>query len=372
MTAGYTTAWGAVDVSGGPDCCSTYALPLVLLVSSVWCLAGPRGRWCWWVFPVSDTGVGERGTLCSGRLSWWLQGEDQVEMRITMRALVVVVLLVAGCSSNSGQTGEPTSAVAVAPAADSRSYLGSGVPGPNDGSLVTVFDYRSPTGNEATGQVVAGIDVQVCVGQLPEGTSQVTWAPWSLVGEDNARYSTPAPAGGGDMGPQFPQVARVASGDCVRGWITFEVPPDAKVSTVRYILGEDAGNFSAAFRPLPAPAPGQTRPEGCELISDPNDESASSIWLKPYQDVRIDVRGFYPSTEDHGTYYVARTTAGAVLIWFWFERLYFERLNGATAKNLPQPADAETYAVAVDFMDNGKAYRPSISAAFEFAKQCVS
>lgn len=275
-------------------------------------------------------------------------------------------------ATTSSSTDSPVASAPPAEAVDARNYLGTEVVGPNAGSTVTVFDYRSPTDNEATGQIVAGIDVQVCVGQLPEGTSQVTWAPWSMVGEDNARYSTPAPAGGGDMGPQFPQVTRVASGDCVRGWITFEVPPDATVSTVRYILGEDAGNFSASFRPLPAPAPGKTRPEGCELISDPNDDSASGIWLKPYQDVRIEVRGSYPSPEDHGAYYVARTTAGTVLTWFWFDRLYIERLNGTDAKNLPYPADSATFAVAEDFMDNGEAYRPSINAAFETAKQCVS
>ncbi|WP_353647945.1 hypothetical protein ABLG96_13795 [Nakamurella sp. A5-74] len=289
-------------------------------------------------------------------------------MRRVVRLLPLVLLMVTGCTSGGGQSASRLQTAA----ADTRSYLGTEVVGPNDGSSVTVFDYRSPTDNEATGQVVAGIDVEVCVGQLPEGTSQVTWAPWSLVGEDNARYSTLAPDGGGDMGQQFPQVARVASGDCVRGWITFDVPPDATVSTVRYILGEDAGNFSASFRPLPAPAPGQTRPEGCVLISDPNDESASSIWLRTPQDIQIQVRAFHPDPDDHGTYYVARTTAGAVLIWFWFDRDYFERLNGATAKNLPQPADAETFAVAQDFMDEGKAYRPSINAAYETAKQCVS
>lgn len=235
---------------------------------------------------------------------------------------------------------------------------------------MTVYDFRGPVYNEATNNGVTGVDAQVCVGELPEGTSQVTWAPWSLIGPQNARYSELEPAGGMDMSPIYPEVTRVASGDCVRGWITFAVPIDTEISGIRYILGEDADNFAATFRPLPAPAPGQTRPEGCVLISDPNNEAASALWLKANAD--IEVRASYPDPKNHGSYLVARKTDGTVLTWWWFDRLYFERINGPEASNLPFPADEATFAVAKDFMETGRPYRPDISSAYETAKQCVA
>lgn len=66
---------------------------------------------------------------------------------------------------------------------------------------------------------------------------EVSWAPWSVADDDGARFNITGWTGGIVYPlPTYPQDSpvRLSKGQCVKGWITFNVLPSAKVTRVIY------------------------------------------------------------------------------------------------------------------------------------------
>lgn len=117
----------------------------------------------------------------------------------------------------------------------------------------TIYSYRQPLPSEQPpsrhGFVYAGLDVRLCVDRIPEGQDgAVASDPWSLVYPDDT-VTEPANVVREDFTvPLYPQSGRnVPAGECVRGWIAYEVARDKKPGRAVYAPTNPNGQ---PFRPL--------------------------------------------------------------------------------------------------------------------------
>ncbi|GGL27776.1 hypothetical protein H9L10_03475 [Phycicoccus endophyticus] len=160
---------------------------------------------------------------------------------------------VAACGGGAENTAtEPpststTSEPATAPASASPSVTKTATPSP---SGQTVGDTYTDKHVEVTVQQVAirkrldfggrysGVLVKTCIkstGDYPYFT--LSWDPWTLVDDDAGRYPDTGSSGGSLPTPVYPNGeidGRWHAGDCVKGWMFFDVPKGVKITTVRY------------------------------------------------------------------------------------------------------------------------------------------
>jgi hypothetical protein len=111
------------------------------------------------------------------------------------------------------------------------------------GHTVTYFGIQRPAAANAPAPTSPGtewvaVDAQVCYG--PEAADEdQPWA-WSLLGADGEVYGDTS----SDAYPEFPSPAfptgrfTPAKGQCVRGWIVYEVPMGVPIVNVTYMATE--------------------------------------------------------------------------------------------------------------------------------------
>lgn len=88
------------------------------------------------------------------------------------------------------------------------------------------------------------MDIEVCV----DAPGKVSAAPWTVTDGSNGRYKP-------DLGamdarkPEYPneyQPVALNAGECVRGWLTMDVPSGTQLTSVRYTLTDQSG-FAAVL-----------------------------------------------------------------------------------------------------------------------------
>lgn len=173
-------------------------------------------------------------------------------MRRTTTLLTTALFLAgltAGCSSNSDDKATVTKESSSASA--SRTASASTSPTPkaleigdtaqvksSDGDFsAAVLSFkdegiRSDPGLLTNGGKWAVVEAKVC-NKNAEGFV-VSPFTWTLAYEDGARLEPTHVSGGGLPQPLYPMDAKVRTGDCVRGNITFEVPDEGRPERVLY------------------------------------------------------------------------------------------------------------------------------------------
>jgi hypothetical protein len=174
--------------------------------------------------------------------------------------VVVVAALLSACSSTRTRTvitthtiTEPAQTVTVtakaattAPAetaADAVLALGKTWRG--DHSKVTVYAYRKGAAPDAPAPDVANrewqaIDVKVCVDLAKASVSN---GPWTLIGADAGLYTPSGIGYGGFPQPAYPFGEQVVTrGQCVRGWIVFDVTRSVTIKQVEYSVADENDN----------------------------------------------------------------------------------------------------------------------------------
>lgn len=154
-------------------------------------------------------------------------------------AALVPGLAACGSSGPSGPLANNPPASPTASAGPTGPRFGQSMAAGTGFIAATVFGYTQPAATGAApsqaGHVWAAVDAQAC--RQPGSVFQVTVSegPWSLHFPDGT--STP-PTQADD--PQFPQPRYPATptplqeGQCLRGWIMFDVPEVGRPLSVRY------------------------------------------------------------------------------------------------------------------------------------------
>jgi hypothetical protein len=96
---------------------------------------------------------------------------------------------------------------------------------------VTVSEAKAqPQGNHD--QPLYGVMVQTCnVGADP---FTVGPHPWSIATSDGSTFTAASLSWGNDPKPQYPNGPIVTAGQCVKGWLLFEIPAGTVITSVRY------------------------------------------------------------------------------------------------------------------------------------------
>lgn len=170
-------------------------------------------------------------------------------------ALAGVALLAASCSAGAAQphptvtvtvTASPASPADTAPA--SRK-LGAQVPFDDADSTgsAAVLKFQQPLPSrfppERAGYEYAGIEVRRCFKTITasEGIA-VGWSPWTLTYKNGNVVEPPSSWSADHFSVQlYPRDRPVRAGQCIRGWIPYEVPKRKRPATVAYILSGSEG-----------------------------------------------------------------------------------------------------------------------------------
>jgi hypothetical protein len=171
--------------------------------------------------------------------------------RVTCVGLALAVLQFAGCSASDGEVSPaPTETVTVTatatitttaapevPSARKPARIGSEVTG--DGVVVQMIevDPNTPVDFEDHERWASALVKTCATVDTKDGEPlEVSWAAWQIADGQSGVYNITDVTGGLTYPlptyPQFPQ--RLTKGQCVRGWVTFNVAPDAKLSQVIY------------------------------------------------------------------------------------------------------------------------------------------
>ncbi|MFI0484901.1 hypothetical protein [Actinomadura sp. 9N215] len=94
---------------------------------------------------------------------------------------------------------------------------------------MTAYRYRQPLASQdepsRPGYEFAGLDAGVCLKKTPDGApAGISIDPWSLAYADDTRVEPATTVAESFSVPLYPQLDKsVGVGDCVRGWVVFEV-----------------------------------------------------------------------------------------------------------------------------------------------------
>lgn len=169
--------------------------------------------------------------------------------RVAFIGLALAVFQLAGCSASDGETSPTpaetvtatttvtTTATPTMPSAQKPARIGSEVTG--DGVVVQLIevDPNTPVDFEDHERWASAL-VKTCatVDKNDGEPLKVSWAAWQVADRQSGVYNITDVTGGLTYPlptyPQFPQ--RLTKGQCVRGWVTFNVAPNAKLSQVIY------------------------------------------------------------------------------------------------------------------------------------------
>ena len=68
----------------------------------------------------------------------------------------------------------------------------------------------------------------------------ISSSSWTLLGNNDGRYSTSLSIVSTNLEPRFPEGERLLNGDCARGWIGWDTPAEA-VTAIRYRPDSEPG-----------------------------------------------------------------------------------------------------------------------------------
>jgi hypothetical protein len=116
------------------------------------------------------------------------------------------------------------------PASATNLAFGQAIERPGSARM-TVSDFKAfAKGNHDT--PLAGAMVQGCsIGSDPIEFSSY---PWTLATADGSTFEPMGTFYGNDPVPQYPSQRVVAAGQCVKGWILYELPAGTAITTIRY------------------------------------------------------------------------------------------------------------------------------------------
>ena len=140
---------------------------------------------------------------------------------------------VSSAGSNSDQV--PASTATAAPVGSAQTLTGSGEAGTVT-LTVTVHGYAPFTSDNQFDQPNAGnqtvaVDAEVCSSVANKVSADDRWV---LVDANNGRYEPEAMLAGAPT-PEYPYFPTdIAAGECIRGYIPFEVRADVPITIVRY------------------------------------------------------------------------------------------------------------------------------------------
>lgn len=156
-----------------------------------------------------------------------------------MRRLVGVAalgLLLVSCTSHGSASpaSSTSSQSAVSKVGETASL--------EDGATVTVLKmvpgfkltgYGAEFDKPASGMQYDAAQLKVCV----KSASRISSDPWRMVDENGGQYEPKLSVDGPT--PEYPISTTLAAGECVSGWILFEVPPN--VTRLRYQITDQTG-----------------------------------------------------------------------------------------------------------------------------------
>lgn len=110
---------------------------------------------------------------------------------------------------------------------------------------MTVSQFKSyPKGNHAV--PLAGAMAQGC--NLSPGPVSFSTSPWTAAAADGSTFTVMSIFYRDDPTPQYPNQQAVAAGQCVKGWLLFEIPAGITIDTIRYAVELDTGMFMGSWK----------------------------------------------------------------------------------------------------------------------------
>ena len=178
-----------------------------------------------------------------------------ITVRHSITGLAVALLLTLGaCSSPETRTAPPAVVVGsasttpsplvvpsptTASAKPTAAVLGIGQSLVFEGAKVTVVEVTAkPQGYHSLPLV--GALVQVC-NTSTDKTFTTSPRPWSLATSDGSLFKNASSSWENDPVPLYPWDGVITAGQCIKGWLLFEVPSGTTLTEVRYatILNDD-------------------------------------------------------------------------------------------------------------------------------------
>lgn len=177
-----------------------------------------------------------------------------MNLRKILAALTLSVTLSA-CSGNGAATSTPATVTVTVTATETQTPEGQpGTETQESDQPVTAEGLK--LGQSAQLRRVKLTALQLKSIQRPEGPARAvlvracvsedvefSWMPWALIDADSGTYPASNSMYESDPRPQFPTGAqRTVAGECVKGWIVFDMEESTKVVKIRYAnsIGEVA------------------------------------------------------------------------------------------------------------------------------------
>lgn len=182
--------------------------------------------------------------------------------RTKLAVLGVLAGVAAGCSGADAVQSAPAATVTVtaAPKAKAKAAaepkglrVGQSRPFNDSDSTgsVSVLKFRQPFPSSIppgrAGYEFAGVEVRRCYKTISrEGGLTVGWGPWTLGYRNGNIVESPNLWSAEQFSvPLYPRERPVRAGQCVRGWIPYEVKKGSRPATVAYTLDASATNKAA-------------------------------------------------------------------------------------------------------------------------------
>lgn len=135
------------------------------------------------------------------------------------------------------QAGGTAPATSTPPTTQAPSPVGQEITGPN-GMRVTVYEVQVPTTSKKTlaippdaGNQIVTVDAQICGGDRPlAGAGEGSFAVKTADNREYQFWNVPQTVND----PALPEARDLSAGECIRGWIPFQIPTDAQVSQVTF------------------------------------------------------------------------------------------------------------------------------------------